>query len=174
MVTGATFRQRWLHTLVGFMRGRENSCLTQKRDGSFAPKIDYKSQESAARSAGKLTEKWGREMDAYQCWFCRGWHVGNSANLTFGKFCSIAWVWIIRKKRAGNKARLKLRRYETTMDCQRCQKPTSMTIMSMFNTEEICFPCKDAEKLDPRYAAAVSADEAAIKSGNYNFKGIGL
>lgn len=174
MVTGKTRRQRWLHTFVGYMRGRENSCLTQKRDGSFAPKIDYKSQESAARSAEKLTAKWGRAMDAYQCWFCKGWHIGNAANLTVGKFFSILWVWIIKKKRAGNKARLKLRRYEVPMNCQRCSKPTDVTIMSMFNTDEICLDCKDAEKQDPRYAEAVAADEAAIKSGNFNFKGIGL
>jgi hypothetical protein len=174
MVTGKTRRQRWLHTFVGYLRGRENSCLTQKRDGSFAPKIDYKSQESAARSAEKLTEKWGRAMDAYQCWFCKGWHIGNAANLTVGKFFSILRVWIIKKKRAGNKARLKPRNYEVAMDCDRCHKPTHVKIMSMFNTQEICMECKVEEKQDPRYAEAVAADEAAIKSGNYNFKGIGL
>lgn len=174
MVTSKSLSQRWLHSFVGLLRGRDNTCRTQKRDGTFTSKIDYKSQPTAEKSAAKLTVKLGRPFDAYQCWFCRGWHVGNSANLTLGKFCSIAWVWIIRKKRAGNKARLKLRRYETTMDCQRCGKPTSTTIMSMFNIEEICLSCKDYEKQDPRYGAAVKADEAAIKSGNYNFRGIGL
>jgi len=174
MVTSKSLSQRWLHTFVGFMRGRVNSCLTQKRDGSFAPKIDYKSQESAAKSAAKLTEKWKRPMDAYQCWFCKGWHIGNAANLTFGKFCSIVWIWVIQKKRLGNKARLKTRGYDKPMDCQRCGQPTNVTIVSMFNTEEICMACKDAERQRPDYKDAISADEAAIRGGDYNFKGIGL
>lgn len=58
--------------------------------------------------------------------------------------------------------------------CQRCGKETICTIMSMFNTEMICLACKDAEKQRPDYKAAVEADEAAIKQGNFNFKGIGL
>lgn len=174
MVTSKTLRQRWFHTFVGYMRGEQNSCLTQKRDGSFAPKIDFKSQPSAEKSAMAMFAKTGRVFDAYQCWFCRGWHIGNAANLTMEKFFSIMQVWIIKRKRTGNKARFKPRNYEIAMNCQRCHKPTNGTIMSMFNTEEICFACKDAEKKNPRYAEAVQADEAAIKSGNYNFKGVGL
>jgi hypothetical protein len=46
--------------------------------------------------------------------------------------------------------------------------------MSMFNSDEICMECKAAEKLRPDYKAAVEADEAAIRGGNYNFRGIGL
>ena len=57
--------------------------------------------------------------------------------------------------------------------CQRCGENTIVTIMSMFNTQTICLDCSDAEKKDPRYEAARAADEAAIRSGNYNFKGIG-
>lgn len=45
--------------------------------------------------------------------------------------------------------------------------------MSMFNTETICMDCKAAEKKHPRYKDAVEADNAAIRQGNYNFKGIG-
>ncbi len=58
--------------------------------------------------------------------------------------------------------------------CQRCGKETICTIMSMFNTQMICLDCKDAEKKHPDYKAAVEADEAAIRQGNTNFKGIGL
>ena len=57
--------------------------------------------------------------------------------------------------------------------CQRCSKETRITIMSMFNTQTICLDCSDAERKDPRYAAARAADEAAIRGGNYNFGGIG-
>jgi hypothetical protein len=56
--------------------------------------------------------------------------------------------------------------------CQRCGKETSITIMSMFNTQTICMDCKDAEEKDPRYNEARAADEAAIRSGNFNFPGI--
>jgi len=59
------------------------------------------------------------------------------------------------------------------MKCQRCGKDTSCHIMSMFNTQEICLDCSDAEQNDPRYQKAQEADEAQIKAGNYNFKGIG-
>lgn len=57
--------------------------------------------------------------------------------------------------------------------CHRCDKETLSTIMSMFNTDELCMACKDLEKQDPRYQEAVDADIAAIRAGNYNFKGIG-
>lgn len=60
------------------------------------------------------------------------------------------------------------------MTCDRCGKETNAHIMSMFNTEEICLACKDAEKLRPDYKAAVAADEAAIRAGDMNFPGIGL
>lgn len=59
--------------------------------------------------------------------------------------------------------------------CERCKKPTNgVTIMSMFNTQVICMPCKEEEKENPRYMEAVEADRKAIVKGDYNFKGIGL
>jgi hypothetical protein len=45
--------------------------------------------------------------------------------------------------------------------------------MSMFNTDVICMDCKKEERNHPRYDEAVRADHEAIKSGNYNFEGIG-
>lgn len=57
--------------------------------------------------------------------------------------------------------------------CDRCYEQTSVTIMSMFNTEILCMECKQKEKLDPRYKQAQAADDAAIRAGNFNFKGIG-
>ena len=104
-VTSKSLPQRWLHTFVGLMRGRRNTCQTQKRDGTFTDKINYKRQESAQRAAEQMLGKTGREFDAYRCGFCGGWHIGNAANLTFGKFWSIAWVWIIQRKRTGLKQR---------------------------------------------------------------------
>jgi len=57
--------------------------------------------------------------------------------------------------------------------CDRCGKETRIHIMSMFNTEDICMECKDAEEKDPRYQEARAADEAAIRRGDFNFPGIG-
>jgi hypothetical protein len=60
------------------------------------------------------------------------------------------------------------------MNCNRCGKGTDVHIMSMFNTEEICMDCKAAEEMRPDYKDAVATDEKAIRSGDYNFPGIGL
>lgn len=57
--------------------------------------------------------------------------------------------------------------------CQRCYKETNVTIMSMFNTQVICMDCKDKETNHPDYKKAQDADVAQIKSGNYNFAGVG-
>ena len=58
--------------------------------------------------------------------------------------------------------------------CHRCGEKASSHTMSMFNTALICMDCKDKETGRPDYKQAVEADEAAIKSGNFNFKGIGM
>lgn len=57
--------------------------------------------------------------------------------------------------------------------CDRCGQAINHWIMSMFNTQEICMDCKKKEREDPRYKEAVEADEAAIRSGDFNFRGIG-
>jgi hypothetical protein len=103
-VTSKPLWQRWLHTLVSGMCGRGNSCAYE-RHGEIKQKIDYRSQESADKARVKLGKKFGREFDAYQCWFCRGWHVGNAHNLTLLKFCNIVRIFVIQRKRTGNKAR---------------------------------------------------------------------
>jgi len=57
--------------------------------------------------------------------------------------------------------------------CDRCHEETDVTIMSYFNTDELCLDCSDAEKQHPQYAEARAAEEAAVRDGNYNFPGIG-
>ena len=58
--------------------------------------------------------------------------------------------------------------------CDRCHEPTNgITIMSMFNQEVICMECMKKEKNETGYKEAVEADHKAIKSGDYNFPGIG-
>lgn len=59
-------------------------------------------------------------------------------------------------------------------NCERCNKPTNgTTIMSMYNEDIICMDCKDRERKREDYKDALDADNAEIKKGNYNFKGIG-
>jgi hypothetical protein len=58
--------------------------------------------------------------------------------------------------------------------CHRCHKETNGHIMSMFNTQLICFDCKDVESKRKDYGEAQDADCKAIKQGNYNYEGVGL
>lgn len=60
------------------------------------------------------------------------------------------------------------------MKCDRCRKETSATIMSKFNTQEICPECEELETLHPRYAEADRAETRAVLNGDTNFPGIGL
>ncbi len=46
--------------------------------------------------------------------------------------------------------------------------------VSYFNTEDICCDCKTDERHFPGYAAALAAEEAAVRGGNLNFPGVGL
>jgi len=58
-------------------------------------------------------------------------------------------------------------------NCERCGQPTKgVTTMSIFNEDVICIPCKEEEKNDPDYNAAVKADNDAIRRGDNNFKGV--
>jgi hypothetical protein len=62
---------------------------------------------------------------------------------------------------------------EAFTHCDRCNKETRIHTMSMFNCDLICMACKAEERKDPRYKEAVEADNAEIKKGNFNYKGIG-
>jgi hypothetical protein len=56
-----------LHLRAGIAYGEEATC---------GMKIDYKSEESAERSAKAMTVRYGRSLEAYPCAFCGGWHIG--------------------------------------------------------------------------------------------------
>ena len=59
--------------------------------------------------------------------------------------------------------------------CDRCGGPLSGgRTMSMFNTDVICMKCAAEEKERPDYQEARDAEQRAVKSGDMNFKGIGL
>lgn len=63
---------RQLHLKAGFNCGRELTC----RD-----KIKYKSEEKADKSAKVLSDKYNKEMEAYPCAFCNGWHIGRKMSM---------------------------------------------------------------------------------------------
>ena len=63
---------------------------------------------------------------------------------------------------------------EWTGSCQRCYTTTNMHIMSMFDVSLICMECADAERNHPQYSQASEAESTEVKSGNRNFKGIGV
>ncbi len=59
--------------------------------------------------------------------------------------------------------------------CDRCGGPlTEGRTQSMYNEDVICVECKRRERERPDYERAVAADVAAVKAGDWNFKGIGL
>jgi hypothetical protein len=60
------------------------------------------------------------------------------------------------------------------MTCDRCGTDTTVHILSMFNTDDLCLDCKIDEALAPGYPAARAAERAAVLSGDYNFPGVGI
>lgn len=56
-----------MHMKAGKSYGRDRTC---------GKKTDFKSEETAAKSAPILSEKYGHQMEAYPCFWCDGWHVG--------------------------------------------------------------------------------------------------
>lgn len=59
-------------------------------------------------------------------------------------------------------------------NCDRCGAPLTVRIQSMYNSDVLCMACKEAEQKRADYRDAAEADNAEIRKGNYNFKGIGL
>lgn len=44
----------------------------------------------------------------------------------------------------------------------------------MFNTDQICFDCKDKEQKHPEYEHACKVEAEHVRRGDYNFSGVGL
>ncbi len=60
------------------------------------------------------------------------------------------------------------------MTCDRCKEESGAFIGSMFNTEMICFRCKEVEKAHPDYERAAAVELAEVRKGNMNYAGVGL
>ncbi len=61
--------------------------------------------------------------------------------------------------------------------CNRCQEEIrkgQATTMSYFNEDTICMECNKQERAQPDFKKAQAAEHAEVRSGNYNFGGVGL
>jgi hypothetical protein len=62
--------ERWeidMHLAAGRFYGKESTC---------GRKIDYRSEASADKAAKGMTAKGSKDLEAYPCAFCYGWHIG--------------------------------------------------------------------------------------------------
>ena len=57
--------------------------------------------------------------------------------------------------------------------CHRCFAESDVHTMSMFDCALICPSCKESEMRMPEYPNAEKAEMDAVKSGDFNFEGIG-
>ena len=60
------------------------------------------------------------------------------------------------------------------MKCDRCGIPTTVTQMSLFNTDMCCEVCTEIERAHPDFPKARACELDQLLKGNYNFPGIGL
>lgn len=61
--------------------------------------------------------------------------------------------------------------------CQRCRNTVQgqyCLVMSYFNTQMVCEQCERDEQAHPDYDHARATERQAIKTKNYDFRGIGL
>lgn len=58
-----------LHHAAGRAYGQEATC---------GHKVDYRSEGTASASAARMSAKYGRELEAYPCVWCGGWHIGRA------------------------------------------------------------------------------------------------
>ena len=57
-----------LQLKIAILCGEKNSCGT---------KINYKSEATSVKKALEINMKKGRNLEAYPCPFCNGWHLGS-------------------------------------------------------------------------------------------------
>jgi hypothetical protein len=60
------------------------------------------------------------------------------------------------------------------MSCARCGSVLRVWSMSRFNTDVLCMPCVEDERLAPGYASAAAVELAHVRDGDLNFPGVGL
>lgn len=60
-----------MHLRAGEAYGQDATCGPPGK-----PKIRYSSEASAIKAAVAMTEKHGRDLEGYPCFWCSRWHVG--------------------------------------------------------------------------------------------------
>jgi hypothetical protein len=66
-----------LHINAGKLCGIELTCFNKKGN----KKIDYETEELAVASAIAMSKEYKKEMEAYPCAFCGGWHIGRKMSI---------------------------------------------------------------------------------------------
>ena len=59
------------------------------------------------------------------------------------------------------------------LQCPRCGNKSCATMMSMFNTQQVCIDCIEREQNHPKYSEAREAVIKEEEKGNYEYQGIG-
>jgi hypothetical protein len=62
-----------IHHAAGRFYGEATTCRDEQRS-----KTDYGNIDTATRVAGEMSEKHNRELEAYPCCWCGGWHIGRT------------------------------------------------------------------------------------------------
>ncbi len=62
-----------MHLLAALVYGRAASC---------GEKVNYRHEARAVQVAADMTVRRGRELEAYPCYWCAGWHVGRTMTPT--------------------------------------------------------------------------------------------
>lgn len=63
-----------MHLIAGAMYGEDPTCT---RTSYSKPKIDYAKEETAVKSAEKMSTE-DKNLEAYPCFWCGGWHIGRA------------------------------------------------------------------------------------------------
>jgi hypothetical protein len=58
--------------------------------------------------------------------------------------------------------------------CPRCKANLRSWTTSYFNLEDICLDCALDERSAPNFSHARAREEAEVRQGNYNYRGLGL
>ncbi len=62
-----------IHLRAGRTYGRDATCGPVEK-----PKVNYHNEASAVKAARIMTEKHAKDMEAYPCAWCDGWHIGRA------------------------------------------------------------------------------------------------
>jgi len=63
--------EKALHLKAGYVYGKNATC---------GKKIDYQSEATAQKAAEAMTNKRkdNKQLEAYPCYWCKGWHIGRA------------------------------------------------------------------------------------------------